>query len=31
LPMIGINIVGMLIMPFMAFFQALLALFLGIR
>jgi Zn-dependent protease len=31
LPMIGINIVGMLIMPFMAFFQALLALFLGFR
>ncbi len=29
LPMIGINIVGILIMPFMVFFQALLAVFLG--
>lgn len=31
LPMIGLNIVGWLITPFMAFFQALLAVFLGIR
>ncbi len=31
LPMIGINIIGWLITPFMALFQALLALFLGFR
>ena len=31
LPMIGFNIIGMLITPFMAFFQALLAVFLGFR
>lgn len=31
LPMIGFNLVGILITPFMAFYQALLALFLGIR
>jgi Zn-dependent protease len=31
LPMIGLNIIGILIMPFMAFFQALLAVFLGFR
>ena len=31
LPMIGINIIGWLITPFMAFFQALLAVFLGFR
>ncbi|HUI83933.1 MAG TPA: site-2 protease family protein [Candidatus Binatia bacterium] len=31
LPMLGISIVGALIAPFMAFFQALLALFLGFR
>ncbi|MGB8768967.1 MAG: site-2 protease family protein [Candidatus Korobacteraceae bacterium] len=31
LPMIGLDIIGMLITPFMAFFQALLAVFLGFR
>ncbi len=31
LPMIGFNLVGILIAPFMAFFEALLALFLGFR
>ena len=31
LPLIGINIVGMLITPFMAFYQILLAIFLGFR
>ena len=31
LPMIGFDIIGMLITPFMAFFQALLAVFLGFR
>ena len=31
LPMIGFNLVGILIAPFMGFFQALLALFLGFR
>jgi Zn-dependent protease len=31
LPMIGFNLVGILITPFMAFFEALLALFLGFR
>jgi Zn-dependent protease len=31
LPMIGIDIIGMLITPFMAFFQALLTVFLGFR
>ncbi|MGB8889351.1 MAG: site-2 protease family protein [Candidatus Korobacteraceae bacterium] len=31
LPMIGLNLVGILIAPFMAFFEALLALFLGFR
>jgi len=31
LPMIGLNIIGILIMPFMAFFQALLSIFLGFR
>ena len=31
LPMIGLNIIGWVIAPFMAFFQALLAIFLGFR
>ena len=31
LPMIGFDLIGMLITPFMAFFQALLTVFLGFR